>query len=155
MKKDSYRFWHHLKQLGVHGSCYTDTDTDIPADAINEHFINNQKSSNFDPHVIQNKIAEFYAVESDNKFTLDTSTEQEINDIICSISTTATGADGINSRIIKLCLPFAIPSITHIINYSITSCTFPDLWKMAVINPIWKTPGSKTVTNLRPISILP
>ena len=48
------------------------------------------------------------------------------------------------------------PSVTQLFNFSISSGTFPKLWKSANVCPIYKRKGTKSdVDNYRPISILP
>ena len=44
--------------------------------------------------------------------------------------------------------------ITHIINASIASGTFPDHWKKAIVIPILKKGSQTDKNNYRPISIL-
>ena len=148
-------FWRHLNELNVHVKNSSGIATDILPGDINSHFINSQMAANVDQNIINKKIFEFEAIKPDTIFTLQTASEQEIEHIAKSITTTASGVDKINSKIIKCCLPYALPALTHVINYSITSSSFPELWKQAVINPIWKSNGSKNINNLRPISILP
>ena len=45
--------------------------------------------------------------------------------------------------------------VTRIVNLSITSGTFPDLWKCVVVTPIQKSKDSAELTNFRPISVIP
>jgi hypothetical protein len=56
---------------------------------------------------------------------------------------------------IILTLPRTLRVITAIINMSIESGVFPDLWKNAVIQPLPKVNSPKEYKDLRPISILP
>ncbi|KAL1447067.1 hypothetical protein WDU94_015643 [Cyamophila willieti] len=46
------------------------------------------------------------------------------------------------------------PTILHIFNYSVSSCTFPSLWKRALVQPIPKTTKPSTPSDFRPISLL-
>jgi len=69
---------------------------------------------------------------------------------ILSIKSNATGLDEINPKFLKLILPKILPVITHILNCSITTSTFPKSWKIAKILPI-----PKSGTEYRPIAILP
>lgn len=48
-----------------------------------------------------------------------------------------------------------ISSITNIINQSINEGLFPSIWKTAIITPVFKAGNSMTISNYRPISILP
>ena len=148
-------FWTHLKQLHVHGSSARNTANDISPEEINQHFLNNQKPNNFDSKLVTDQTAHFLNVQCATSFGLETTTEAEVLDIIQSISSQAVGSDDINLKAIRHLLPFIIHIITHIINYSITSGSYPNLWKLAIITPISKNSRAKGVMNLRPISILP
>ncbi|KAG7300469.1 hypothetical protein JYU34_016097 [Plutella xylostella] len=55
---------------------------------------------------------------------------------------------------IVLTLPRTLDTITFIINYSISSFTFPELWKIALVKPIPKTTCPSTYNQLRSISLL-
>ena len=120
-EKNSKKFWHHLKQLHVQDSSRNKNETNINPDEINHYFIDNQKPKNFDPCLVRQQINHFQNIQPASSFSLETTTETEVMDIICSISTNAAGSDDINLKAIKLLLPFILPVITHVINYSITS----------------------------------
>ena len=65
------------------------------------------------------------------------------------------GFGGITIKFIKT-EPFSLGSlITHLVNFSIKSGSFPDLWKSAVVTPIQKTKESTELSNFRPIYVLP
>ena len=48
-----------------------------------------------------------------------------------------------------------MPSLTHIINFSITTGIFPDEWKLARVSPVYKEGAKNDPNNYRPISVLP
>ncbi len=48
-----------------------------------------------------------------------------------------------------------IPPLTHLVNLSIRECTFPEIWKKAVVTPFYKSGDLNMISNYRPISILP
>ena len=48
----------------------------------------------------------------------------------------------------------AVP-LTHIINLSISTSTFPTNWKVARVTPIYKSGCANDEANYRPISVLP
>jgi retron-type reverse transcriptase len=81
--------------------------------------------------------------------------ENEVLKLIGSIKSTSVGADDMNLSFIKLILEFSLHSITHIINFSLTSSTFPSIWKKAYVIPLPKKPAPASESDYRPISILP
>ena len=75
---------------------------------------------------------------------------------INSMSTTiATGLDKVPVRILKLCVNEVADSLTNIINLSFETATFPDIWKIARVTPIYKSGDKSVHLNYRPISALP
>ena len=71
-------------------------------------------------------------------------------------SSKATGADSLSIRVLKIAAPGIASSVASLINYCISTRSFPSKWKMANVTPIFKNQGSKTdKQNYRPISVLP
>ena len=62
---------------------------------------------------------------------------------------------GLDSLIIKKHSSVVQVPVTHVVNCSIRSNTFPEPWKKAIITPIHKSGSPDLVSNYRPISILP
>lgn len=54
----------------------------------------------------------------------------------------------------ELCSSLVVP-VTKIINQSVCKEEFPDSWKSAIISPISKSGNQQTLSNYRPIGILP
>ena len=71
------------------------------------------------------------------------------------IKTEAVGIDGIGLNLLKYCSDILTPYVAHIVNSSIKTSTFPDLWKVAIVRPMPKVAAPKNFRDLRPISILP
>ena len=68
----------------------------------------------------------------------------------------AAGHDGITGRTLKTYAVSLAPSLTVLLNASISQSVFPEEWKKANVVPIWKSKGSKSdPSNYRPISIIP
>ena len=86
-------------------------------------------------------------------------------DLLCSVdnilhlllhlpSDTATGPDGISSRMLKSTAYSIAPVLTSIFNLSLQSRTFPSDWKCSHIVPIPKTNSPSSPSDFRPISLL-
>jgi hypothetical protein len=83
-------------------------------------------------------------------------TESEVIDIIGSLkNSTSKGHDNISTNIVKECkLEFA-PILVHIINCSFCDGCVPNNLKVAKVIPLFKSGDKLTVSNYRPISLLP
>ena len=81
--------------------------------------------------------------------------EDDVLEIVSTISANAVGEDGISIKDLKLCLPFCTNPLLNIINTCILENTFPLSWKKAIITPIAKVARPKELKDLRPISVLP
>ena len=69
----------------------------------------------------------------------------------------STGLDNIDTNIVKLVRNEVTPSLSHIVNLSIQTSTFPELWKHAKVVPLLK-PGSEDLLapkSYRPVALLP
>jgi hypothetical protein len=48
-----------------------------------------------------------------------------------------------------------LPALTHIFNFCITNFVFPNVWKKAFVCPLPKIKNPSSVSDIRPICILP
>jgi len=79
----------------------------------------------------------------------------EISKIIESLKCKSScGYDGIPVIILKLSAPFITSPLTYICNKSLSTGTFPERIKYALIRPVYKKGDKHLVTNYRPISLL-
>ena len=63
--------------------------------------------------------------------------------------------DPVPTKVVKECLDELVPLLTVIINQSLQSGVFPDVWKEALVTPTLKKRGSDLAfKNFRPISNL-
>ena len=69
--------------------------------------------------------------------------------------TDAVGIDGISLRFIRDSLPVMAFYYTVIVNTSIVTGKYPELWKHPLIAPIHKSGDFEDVGNFRPIALLP
>jgi hypothetical protein len=89
------------------------------------------------------------------QFKLRTVTSNQVRKIIKNLkNTNSTGTDTISTKVVKAAMEVLAEPLTCIVNTSIMSGTFPDMWKLAKVIPILKKGDSKLVENYRPVSIL-
>ena len=67
----------------------------------------------------------------------------------------ATGLDGIPARFLKDSATVIAPTVTFLVNLSLSTGSVPDEWKKARVVPLYKSGGRENMENYRPISILP
>jgi hypothetical protein len=127
------------------------------ADAFNEYFIHTITNVNI-KHIDINKASKllnnFKLANTVNMETIPV-TEAEVISCIRSLkSIGATGYDGISNNILKLCAHTISNPLTYIINFSLTTGTFPERCKLAIVRPIHKKGDKNEMSNYRPISLL-
>ena len=64
------------------------------------------------------------------------------------------GPDIVHMRVIKDSLPTILMPLTNIINKSLMSSTYPDVWKLAEVIPLLKEGDREVASNNRPLSTL-
>ena len=62
--------------------------------------------------------------------------------------------DKISAKFVQMATPALVHPLCYIMNTSIETGTFPDLWKHAKVHPIFKSGDAADMNNYRPISIL-
>jgi hypothetical protein len=80
---------------------------------------------------------------------------QTLDKALKSIKSESIGLDLIPIKFIKLISPIVLKYILFIINNVITYSCFPDAWKQSKLIPIPKNRTPSTLSDYRPISILP
>ena len=81
---------------------------------------------------------------------------EEINDILKSLKTNkAHGPDNISVSMIQLCGKDLCIPLQIIFKNILRTSIFPDQWKEANVTPVHKKKDKQTVSNYRPISLLP
>ena len=83
-------------------------------------------------------------------------TEDEVYDMLKNIDTSkATGPDGISPKLLYEAGASIVPSLTRLINLSLSSSKVPNVWKLAHVLPLFKKGDPCDVNNYRPVSLLP
>ena len=67
----------------------------------------------------------------------------------------STGLDNIGPKILKISANIIAPSLVYVIDKSIRTGTFPNIWKKAKIKPLFKSGDKDDINKYRHISILP
>ena len=95
-------------------------------------------------------------VPNDVEFKIPLTNAAFVNTFLSNLNISkSTGLDNIGPKILKLSTNIIAPSLVYIINKSITSGTFPSVWKEAKVKPLFKSGDKDDINNYRPISILP
>ena len=129
-------------------------DPAIIVESFNEYFTSIAPSlaSNI-PQVNINPIR--YVMRNQRTFVYFQCTDDEVASIIRNLKNKKCGTSELPVSILKIITDLISPALSHLINHSVSSRTFPNLLKIARIVPIYKS-GSKTnIKNYRPIAILP
>ena len=83
-------------------------------------------------------------------------TNENILEILKSLNVNkACGIDGISNNILKTCAESLVEPISILSSTSLESGCFPSEWKKAKVVPVFKKNDKSSVTNYRPISLLP
>lgn len=152
--RDRRLLWKQLNVLGVKRQ----DEINIPQNlkdpnVVNSFFINSVPNINSGSSSKGAMLPFYYNVSEKLSFTLVRI--ETIAEIIGNMKSTASGSDQINITMLRLCSPFIMPYITHIINSCILDSVFPQCWKNAVVVPLPKTRKVQQLKDLRPISLLP
>ena len=80
----------------------------------------------------------------------------ELKDAFSFLETNKSpGADEINFNVIKHCFGELYGLLKYLFDLSLQSGVFPDLMKIAIVSPVFKTGDTADISNYRPISVLP
>ena len=80
----------------------------------------------------------------------------EISSLIRNINPNkATGSDGISGQMLLICDDSVTLPLKIIFSNILLSSTYPDIWKLANVIPIYKKGDKQLIKNYRPISLLP
>lgn len=148
--------WRELKKLNV----INNKTSDIPLELQNAEEINNFFLNSVPQNTNNNKhgLIQFYESNTKNNvidnFRFSPVDDELVGKIINSLHSKATGDDGIDIAFIKLCCPYIIPIVTHLVNFCIEHSIYPDQWKIAIVKPIPKLNEITEYKHLRPVCIL-
>ena len=127
--------------------------TDMSPTELNDYFVS--IGSKMESEIGKSKRD--FKIDSNEKsmFLLPTNTS-EIFEICKSLKNSkAEGHDGISNIFIKFFSPILSEVLASLINRSMMSGVFPDIFKIAKVCPIHKSGSKQNPGNYRPISVLP
>ena len=131
-------------------------DPSLYANSFNSFFTNigpelASKINNTHTH-----FTNYLSDQNQDSIFLNPTNPSEIINITQSLkSSKSHGFDKISMTLLKeIIYPLAKP-LTHIFNHSLSQGVFPDLLKIAKVNPIFKKDDPNEISNYRPISLLP
>ena len=67
----------------------------------------------------------------------------------------ANGSDGISGQMLLSCDDSVVLPLRIIFGIILSTATYPDIWKLANVTPIFKKCDKQLIGNYRPISLLP
>ena len=114
---------------------------------------------NLDPlYVLKRLFSRWKPAGGHPHFSLKSVTEREVAGLVSKLKNShAFGIDRLDAAIIKIAAPVLLKVLTHIINLSLGTSTFPGRWKIARILPLRKSreSDSQSPASYRPVSQLP
>ena len=131
------------------------------ATTLNNYFINKVKGLRASIPVVETDPLASLRETMRNRqcsFSMKMVTEQQVLDIIQSLNnSSSTGVDFIDAQTIKLVKHEIVAAVTRIINLSIQTSKFPDIYKHSQIIPLKKKPSLNDLecSSYRPVNLLP
>ena len=96
------------------------------------------------------------ATSASAKFSFRNVTATDVKHAIDGLSNSSSlGYNGITARMIKISAPAIVDILVYIFNISLSTGTFPEIWKRSITVPIHKKGNIFDMANYRPISLLP
>ena len=90
------------------------------------------------------------------QFSFQQVTNSDVSSVLHSLKSRKNGGvSQIPAFVYKILEPLILNPLTHIINLSLKDQVFPDIWKQALVIPIYKGGQRNLPGNYRPISLLP
>ena len=81
--------------------------------------------------------------------------EKDVSDILGNLKLgKATGCDTISHNMLKATRDSVSKPLSILFNLSLNSATFPNIWKKAIVLPLYKKGDKHEVSNYRPVSLL-
>jgi len=146
--------WSNFKKFGIQAKKSELPEHLHDVNAINDFFKSAQNEDDADVDLVSFYNSSIHQSVTE-QFVFQLTSEEEILKILYSIKSDAVGADGISIKMLSLCCPFVAKYLCHIFNTILLYNVFPNSWKESYVIPIPKSVSVNTMSDLRPITILP
>jgi len=165
-RKNLKRSWAIIKEvIGIQEKNHTATDftidknttsdTQIIADSFNQFFSNVGANLASKISACTTDPCSYIQVNHTESLFLRPTDEEELTSTIKSLKDTCPGWDGLPMKVIKRSYNSFIIPLTHVFNLSLSQGQVPPELKLAKVTPIYKSGDDSSLSNYRPISILP
>ena len=126
------------------------------ANAFNKYFTNVAIDLSKKISKPNNSFQDYLKNPNEHSIFLTETTQHEISTIINSLNnSSASDIYGITTKFVKIANPSICPNLSIIFNSSIHQGIFPQIFKLTKVIPLFKSNSPLSVSNYRPISLLP
>ena len=156
--KNQKKWWNIIKSMLGKGK-----DTSYPHLNVNNQMVTDseQKATEFNKFFLSHSNIDLTNaqlpgdINFPNTFDKISATEQDVHDLIkCLDTSKSSGPDGISPRLLKEAGMSIVPSLTKLINLSLSKAEVPAKWKVANVLPLFKKGDKSNSNNYRPVSLL-
>ena len=141
-----------IAQLNVNGRIF-DSPKDI-AEKVNDFFVNIDPNTEMEITKVPNVTPSKFNTQRNQFNFLAFISNEEVLDIINSLSDIATGPSSIPLKLLLLIADIIVIPLSRIINMSLCTANYPDKLKLVKVIPIHKDGATQDLNNFRPISLL-
>lgn len=146
--------WKFLRTLGIGRPKCLAPKLVFDLNTLNTHF---SCSAKLNASAKSEALTDIHNLSTPNiqSFSFSYVSQDRIQKTLVSLKSKAVGSDNISRIMISYILLHLLPTLTHIVNFSLSFSQFPDQWRQAYVIPLPKVSNPTLLKQYRPISILP
>lgn len=154
-QKNTKLIWKQLEQWGVHNKQRNTLPDELKdPNEINRYLVNVGSGAYINKDLLRHyKEHKKANITTFSDFT--NTTPEKIENQLATIKTNAQGIDNVNLKMLNLISNYCINPLTQIINESLKTGEVPQIWKQSVVTPLPKNDKPESLSEVRPINILP